>query len=58
MPTVAKLARPCPVCRHKERKVLDAVLLAGRSPREVARVYDLSRAQLSRHKKICLEGGQ
>ncbi len=56
----ARREKPCRVCAHGERGPIDAGLTAGHSPRYVARLYDLSRASLSRHRRICLgpEGGR
>jgi hypothetical protein len=50
----------CPVCANRERGPIDAGLTVGHSPRYVARLYDVSRAALSRHKRVCLglEGGR
>jgi hypothetical protein len=56
----ARPGRPCRVCANRERGPIDAGLRVGHSPRYVARLYDLSRAALSRHKRVCLglEGGR
>ncbi len=60
-PLSARPAKPCKVCANRERGPIDAALTVGHSPRYVARLYDLSRAALSRHKRTCLrlegEGG-
>ncbi len=56
----ARPGKPCKVCANRERGPIDAGLTVGHSPRYVARLYDLSRAALSRHKRTCLgpEGGE
>ncbi len=56
----ARPGKPCKVCAHGERGPIDAGLTAGHSPRYVTRLYDLSRASLSRHKRGCLglQGGE
>ena len=55
MASYARKGKQCRVCAHGERGPIDTALSARHSPRHVARLYDLSRAQLSRHKRTCLE---
>jgi hypothetical protein len=45
----------CPICSHRERKVIDAWLRGGYRPRAIAqRVANVTRPQVQRHRDKCL----
>ena len=48
-------AKPCRVCAHLERAVVERGLGVGRSPRSIQRRYsDLSRKAIEHHSDVCL----
>ena len=49
-----KPGKPCKVCRHSGNAAISAAFRAGHSPRQAARLYDLSRPALERHRRVCL----
>ncbi len=47
--------KPCPVCTHLDRGVIDRALAIGQAPRSIKRRYsDLSRKAIQRHRDRCL----
>ncbi len=52
---LTKRARPCRVCEHPERDLIDRALEGGQSPRSMARRYSqTTRKALTRHRDECL----
>jgi hypothetical protein len=52
-------AKPCPVCLHLERGVIDRALGIGQAPRSIVRRYaGLSRRAVQRHRDVCLKLGE
>src|SRR5204862_6253200 len=47
----------CLICRHEKREKIDVELLSGKSTREVARRFELSRSSLERHTRKHLKPG-
>jgi hypothetical protein len=57
--TPRQTSASCAVCRSlsRERRLLDAALALGYSPRRLSRKFkDLSRTQIQRHRDVCLGG--
>src|SRR3954454_24688965 len=46
--------RPCQVCRHRERKLVDLSLLGGESSRSLADRFGLSASSVKRHRLNCI----
>jgi hypothetical protein len=53
---VTAKAKPCRICAHPDRGVIDRALNGGQSPRSVRRRYsDATRRALTHHRDECLE---
>jgi hypothetical protein len=50
------MALPCSICTHKERKAIEAALIARQSMRRIAAQYGMGEASVRRHKQNCLVG--
>ena len=47
--------KPCRVCEHVERAVVERGLAVGQSPRSIQRRYsDLRRKAIEHHRDVCL----
>ncbi len=54
--SVKARAKPCPVCTHLDRGVIDRALGIGQTPCSIVRRYaGLSRKAIQRHRDECLE---
>ena len=54
--SVKARAKPCPVCTHLDRGVIDRALGIGQTPRSIVRRYaGLSRRAVQRHRDECLK---
>ena len=53
-PIFRKPGRPCEVCRHRERKLIDLSLLGGESSRSLAGRFGLSASSVKRHRLNCI----
>jgi hypothetical protein len=52
------MPRPCSICAHLNRAIIDAALEAGQSLRTVAGQFAVSKSSVDRHQKHCLTPSQ
>jgi hypothetical protein len=41
----------CSICRHRERDAIDTAIVSGKSQRDLARIFDVSRDSILRHSR-------
>ena len=48
------MPQPCSICNHASRSQIEAAIVAGKSLRDIARQFQVSRDAVHRHKRNCL----
>lgn len=52
---MAKKARPCVICKSKDRKKIERMIRRGEKLMEIKRQYKFDQKTILKHKKICME---